>query len=334
MVIFLVFDVSKLPHVNQRLTEIAIASNSKKHSFEFNDPDKADVFLFLSHGLEESGILSIKDHELIRKYPSKCFFWCDDDHPLAILPGLYASLPSVFFNTNFHRTIFYLSRSNNLIGKLKKEYEKKAPLYLASFQGSISSNIRKKLLDLRFETDGIVIKAVQQLWTTFLFGIGFDDQESTVDEYARLIFDSKFVICPKGNGVSSYRVFETLEAGRVPVIISDKFVPPAIQPVSEYMLFLKEADINKLEDFLISRESEFEKLARNAAIVFDDNFADHSKLHYIGEKLEEIMQVSPIKSYKHLKDYQRKILLFKKVQFLAFKVKIALSQLLKVIIGR
>lgn len=334
MVIFLVFDSSNLPHVTQRLTEIINASNSKKHSFEFNDPDKADVFLFLSHGLEESGILSIKDHVLIKKHPSKCFFWCDDDHPLAILPGLYASLPSVFFNTNFHRTIFYLSRSNNLIGKLKEEYKKKPPLYLASFQGGISSNLRKKLLGLKFKTDRIFTRAVQQLWATFLFGAGFDDQESVVNEYARLIFESKFVICPKGNGVSSYRVFETLEAGRVPVIISDKFVPPIVQQASEYMLFLKEADINKLEDFLIAREPEFGQLALNAATVFDKNFADHSKLHYIGEMLEEIKQHSTIKTYSDLKKYQRKILLFKKVQFLTFKVKIALSNLLKGITGR
>ena len=334
MVIFLVFDSLNLPHVTQRLTEIINASNSQKHSFEFNDPSKADVFLFLSHGLDENSILGIKDHELIKKYPPRCFFWCDDDHPLAILPGLYASLPSVFFNPNFHRTIFYLTRSNNLIGQLKTEYEKKPPLILASFQGGISSNIRKKLLILKFKTDRIIVKAVQPLWSVFLFGMGFNDQELIVNEYARRIFESKFVICPKGNGVSSYRLFETLEAGRVPVIISDKFVPPKIQPDSEYMLFLKEADINKLEDFLISREPEFEQLALNVTTVFDNNFADHSKLHYIGELLEEIMQHSTIKTYRDLKKYQRKILLFKKIQFLTFKVKIALSNLLKGITGR
>jgi hypothetical protein len=37
---------------------------------------------------------------------------------------------------------------------------------------------------------------------------------------------SKFVLCPRGYACSRWRLFETMMAGRVPVIISDQWVPP------------------------------------------------------------------------------------------------------------
>jgi hypothetical protein len=37
---------------------------------------------------------------------------------------------------------------------------------------------------------------------------------------------SKFTLCPAGSGTSSYRLFEALRAGSVPVIISDRLVLP------------------------------------------------------------------------------------------------------------
>ncbi len=46
-------------------------------------------------------------------------------------------------------------------------------------------------------------------------------------DYARTLSSSQFVLCPRGIGTSSIQLYETLEAGRVPVIISDQWVPPA-----------------------------------------------------------------------------------------------------------
>lgn len=328
MRIFLVVDAKKLPDVKQRLDELTVASNSDKHFFEFDDPARADVFLFLRHGMEEQEALNINKHELIKKYPGKCFLWDDGDHPLAMLPGLYASLPSVQFDQKFHRTMFYLSRSNNLIGKLKTEYADKTPLYLASFQGSMTSNVRKKLVQLKLSSGRIILNSAERLWEVFLFGKGFSDQDKAVEAYARLMFESKFAICPKGNGVSSYRIFETLEAGKVPLIISDKFIPPKVKPDDEYLLFLKEANVNKLESFLVSNEPEFERLAQNATIVYNANFADNRKVHFIGEMLEDILQTSTITSFRHLKSYQRKVLLLKKIQVWESKLKIFISKIL------
>jgi len=45
-------------------------------------------------------------------------------------------------------------------------------------------------------------------------------------EYAKAILNSQFVLCPAGWGPATYRLFETMEMGRVPVTLSDEWVPP------------------------------------------------------------------------------------------------------------
>ncbi|MDB4927015.1 hypothetical protein [Mucilaginibacter sp.] len=145
MRILLVFDLitdndSKQTILN-RLAEIAETSKSKEFFFEFNDVEKADELLFLIHGLDEKKILSIPDHTLVKQFPAKSFLWCDRDIP--ILPGLFAALPPQIFDSKLHRTVFYMSKSNNCIPDLDLVVNE--PKYLALFQGSISSN-RKRLL--------------------------------------------------------------------------------------------------------------------------------------------------------------------------------------------
>jgi hypothetical protein len=53
-----------------------------------------------------------------------------------------------------------------------------------------------------------------------------DDFDARRRHFAEVVYRSKFVLCPRGHGTSSIRLFETLAAGRVPVIISDDWVAP------------------------------------------------------------------------------------------------------------
>ena len=45
-------------------------------------------------------------------------------------------------------------------------------------------------------------------------------------EYFRIMHNSMFVLCPRGVAPSSYRIFEAMKAGRVPVIIAMSGFPP------------------------------------------------------------------------------------------------------------
>ncbi|MES2107460.1 MAG: exostosin family protein [Bacteroidota bacterium] len=327
MNIFLIFKEDAVS-LKERLTELAQNSDSGEYRFSFTQPDDADFFLFLTHGLQHHEIIAIATHEFVKKWPGRCFLWCDNDIPYPVLPGLYASLPASDFDETLHRTIFYLSRSNNLIKSAGSSAGKFPEKYLASFQGTLSSNVRKRLFKLKFKTDRILLRQVNQVWSSFIFGRGFDDQSALVAEYAQVMQYSKFVICPKGNGVSSYRFFETLESGRVPLLISDLYVPPKLPGNMPYFLRLPENEISRTEEYLIKNEIHFSEMSRAAKRVFDQFFADSKKVQYIGEQLNDILKTSNISGFKQLAQYQRRVKRVYTVKSVTTKLKVLLGRLL------
>jgi len=72
------------------------------------------------------------------------------------------------------------------------------------------------------------------------------------EEYLNSIENSKFILCPRGTGSSSIRLFETLSMGRIPVTISDENETPLawLLDWSEFSVDIKEKDIDKIPDIL------------------------------------------------------------------------------------
>lgn len=58
-----------------------------------------------------------------------------------------------------------------------------------------------------------------------------DAKEEEVWRYNRLLSDSVFSLCPGGAGPNTLRLWESLAAGSIPVVLSDRFQPPDIRPV-------------------------------------------------------------------------------------------------------
>jgi hypothetical protein len=68
-----------------------------------------------------------------------------------------------------------------------------------------------------------------------------------------------FVLCPRGVAPSSYRIFEAMKAGRVPVIIADEWVPPLGPDWTEFSLRVPEAgllDVPQILESLAARAPE------------------------------------------------------------------------------
>jgi hypothetical protein len=73
-------------------------------------------------------------------------------------------------------------------------------------------------------------------------------------EYARLLCDSQFVLCPRGVAPCSYRLTETMYAGRVPVIIADDWHWPDWIPWDDFAVIVKEQDVLSIPDCLRALE--------------------------------------------------------------------------------
>ena len=91
--------------------------------------------------------------------------------------------------------------------------------------------------------------------------------------YAQLLGRSRFILCPRGFGVSSIRIFEAMSFGRVPVIISDAWQPPPGIPWREFSVVIPERNVSGIPVVLEKLESKAQLMGELARQVFDTHFA-------------------------------------------------------------
>jgi hypothetical protein len=118
-------------------------------------------------------------------------------------------------------------------------------------------------------------------------------------KYGQIISKSKFVLCPRGYASSTWRLFETMKAGRVPVIISDQWVAPEGPQWETFSLRIKEKEIAAIPELLESCEMQAEMMAQRARQAWDEWFSRETVFHRMVDwclMLKSRSQCSTIKS--------------------------------------
>ena len=95
-----------------------------------------------------------------------------------------------------------------------------------------------------------------------------------LDEITR----SRFVICPRGQGTTSHRLFEVLQLGRVPVILADAWVPPQGPDWSACSIRIPERDLALLPGRILEREPMYAAMARAARETWEQWFSPERRL--------------------------------------------------------
>jgi hypothetical protein len=106
----------------------------------------------------------------------------------------------------------------------------------------------------------------------------------TPEQKAAFITDvlaSKFVLCPRGAGPATYRLFEVMSLGRCPVIISDDWVPIKGIDWSKCSVFVREREIAQIPSMLRNRKLDPEELGQNARAMWEKHFADRPKFRHM-----------------------------------------------------
>ena len=178
-----------------------------------NSPERADwhylpVFWtrwHLNHDYGKSGLKELRlevNKAMIN--PKKTFTICQyDDGPLVNIKSA---------------TVFLSSRKTGsgidiplLRNKLKTPLIKPRKKYMASFVGRLDTHpIRKKMANALSSSDNVLISD------------GDSGQKFFVDK----TLQSYIALCPRGYGGSSFRFFEAMQLGVVPVLIGDKDTRP------------------------------------------------------------------------------------------------------------
>lgn len=249
------------------------AQHDRYHQHQLVDnPEQAAMILFV--GSLESDFWDVRSDPLIRRYADKCFLYHSEDLILPFLPGVYPSLRKRDNHLGRAAAGGYTSVLHIDIPYLPFKRDAK---YLFSFRGSFATHpaARNKLRSLMEHPRGFVtdLSLVPQAATPHAPG---DHRRLFIN----LLNESKFSLCPRGRSPSSWRLFETLRAGRVPVIIGDEWMPPDV-PLDwdSFSIRVRERDVAHIPAILEERENQAEAMSQLARQIWDDWFSMEAFFH-------------------------------------------------------
>ena len=240
-----------------------------RHSL-VSDPAAADLILLIgSFGVEPQLLL---DHPLYHLFPEKCAVYTEDDNYLPLAPGVYCSA-AIDESSHSGRVFSYSYVSSN--GQYSNPYvapdaraaEKRL---LFSFQGGSTSLLRKRLFNLRFNRPDVLIENTS---TYFHWDLDQPGREVRQQKYAETLASSHFVLCPRGAGTGSIRLFEVMSAGIAPVLLSDDYVLPTDVDWSRFLLRFPERDIRRLPELLETHRASSAERGRLAFAAWQQHFA-------------------------------------------------------------
>lgn len=239
-----------------------------------SDPGHADVIILMGVDARQPGlVLNSREYQ---EYPDKCAVYTEEDSYLPLFPGVYCSA-EVDRSTRSGRVynFSYMGRNgrhaNPFVHEIAASHhgaviEKK---YLFSFQGGSTSFVRKRLFRLKFNRSDVLIENTSSF-------LNWDNSQADRSErqrrYADILAASDFVLCPRGAGAGSIRLFEVMGAGVTPVLISDKYaLPPGIDWES-FLVRCREKDIARLPKILEALRSSAAERGRLASAAYKEHF--------------------------------------------------------------
>jgi len=154
--------------------------------------------------------------------------------------------------------------------------------YLASYLGRPTHKIRTILEKKLKNEEGFYIENLDSM--------NSDIETINLEKYENLIKSSHFFLCPRGYGPASFRLYESIELGTIPVYISDEFVLPFDDIINwnKFSVIIKKNKIGKLPKILddIINSQMYEDMLEELLILKDNYFNFESTAEYIYKKIK------------------------------------------------
>jgi hypothetical protein len=281
MKVFLISAYPYIPRLNCATTYLKESANNDPHKVHeiVDNPKDADIIIFTEHHPPlDPYFFEILRNKTYKTYHKKCYLYHDYDKSLTLIPTISPSIEATGFNPAFHHPYCYIIQieTNKYIKQFNSTPEKK---YLFSFIGaSRTSPIRKKILSLKYDRSYLLDTSDKNSWE-----LTDDEKDNYYRFYADICFKSKFILCPRGVGPSSYRLYECLEMGIPPVIISDEWLATPGPIWDDFSIRISESDIHKIPQILELRENEADKMGKLAKQAWLDWFAKDQQFHQLTE---------------------------------------------------
>lgn len=154
-------------------------------------------------------------NQIVEKFPNEKFFTVVqyDGGTLVELPNCTVFAASGKFNSPIGKNSIYkpipLMCDPHPVSDLPKKYK-------VSFCGRKTHELRNKMFD--------VLSGIDEYELIDPDSHTFNDEH--IQNFRSLINQSTFGLCPRGYGPTSFRLYETIQMGSIPIFVSDEFWLP------------------------------------------------------------------------------------------------------------
>jgi hypothetical protein len=274
----------------ESVTELFNLSVDRRGHALVDSPDAGEIILYLApNGWKDRSYAEILlRQDYIRRFPGKCFVYNYAPFFMGFLPGIYANLDGRHPDQHrFASWSYLLGLPNPFVEKVADRRNLHKPSLLFSFRGVNTAGVRKVIFS--HKKDWGRESRLTEVESRFFFNLSADQQR----EYAEEIFDTRFVLCPRGLGCNSHRLFETMALGRVPVILSDAWVEPTGPKWSEFSIRVAERDVPRLPELLQQYDSHFTEMGWKARQAWETWFAPEVRIPRFFDRLEALAAAQP-----------------------------------------
>ncbi len=201
--------------------------------------------------------------------------------PLVTMPNTLIFSMGGTFNTKNHKTSKVIPLPLIYDGIIEKRNNKKN--YLASYIGRPTHDIRLKIEKKLNSVDNFFIKNLDSMDST----IG----NRNLNLFTDMINQSHFSICPRGFGPTSFRLYESIKAGTIPIYITDKFFLPFKEFLDwqEFSVLLKPRKISSIPKIVdrIINSGDIDQMNTNLKDISRKYFNFQYMSEYIKSIVEE-----------------------------------------------
>jgi hypothetical protein len=149
-----------------------------------------------------------------------------------------------------------------------------------SFVGSVTHMLRQHLLMSVNGKPGLLIQVDE--WQE-----NVSQQKS--ENFKQITQNSMFSLCPRGYGATSYRLYEAIQLGAVPVYVSDKHLLPWNDELDweSFCVIVKPHEIQRVLDMTFGMgNKKFRKMQQNLDTLWEEYFSIEATCRHISKRIK------------------------------------------------